>query len=72
MASTNKEKSSKKDDKNGALMIRDVPAETLAELDAWIKELESQDKHGATYSRSGLALRLIMDGLANRKTKGNP
>lgn len=67
MASANKEKSSKKD---GALMIRDVPSETLAELDAWIKELESQDKHGATYSRSGLALRLIMDGLANRKKEG--
>lgn len=51
----------------GSLLIRNVPGDILSSLDDWIKELTTADQHGATYSRMGLALQLIKEGLERKE-----
>lgn len=59
---------------SSVLVIRNVPPEVVSALDQWIEELEKSDPMGATYSRMGIALRLIQEGLASRvkNTDGTP
>lgn len=51
---------------SSVLVIRNVPPDVVSALDKWIEELEKTDPMGATYSRMGVALRLIKEGLAAR------
>ena len=55
---------------DNTITIRNVPQSVMDAIDAWIKELEEKASFGASYSRSGIALDLIKEGLERHRATG--